>query len=340
MNLHPDRLAAAVKKTLAPVYLIAGAEPLIVEECRDAVLAAAQGQGFDQRDVFHVDARFDWGQLDALSIEQSLFASRKIIDIRLPTGKPGREGGAWFTGWAAQPDPDRLLVVSCAAWDASSRKAKWSASLAAAGALVEIWPVRPEQLPQWVGARLRSRGLVADDEAVGLLSDHVEGNLLAARQEIEKLALLYPDGSVTVDRVRDAVSNNARFDAFRLGECLFGGRTAEALRVAAGLNRTGVAIQAVVGALNYQLTQFQAVRADVAGGLSEAQAFGRHRVFRNQQPLMRQALRGIDAVRLGRALRSLSLIDRQSKGQAGGDAWQTLDSTIADLGRAPSRRTA
>lgn len=349
MNLRPDRLEAALEKSLAPVYLIAGGEPLIVEECRDAVLAAAHRREFRDRDVIHVDARFDWGVLDGLAVEQSLFASRKVFDLRLPTGKPGTDGSKWFCKWAERPDPDRLLIVSCGAWDASTRKTKWAAELARVGALIEVWPVRPNELPKWITGRMRARGLVPEAEAVALLAEHVEGNLLAARQEVEKLALLHPEGAITVEQVRDAVGNNARFDAFRLGECLLAGREAEALRVADGLRRTDIAIQAITGALYYQLAQLDGVRSSMAQGDNEARAFAKHRVFRMHQPLVRQALGRLDGRRLGAAFRSLSRIDRQGKGQEPGDPWQTLNGMILDLGHGarpaaacppPARHTA
>lgn len=340
MNLRPDRLEASLRKALAPVYLIAGAEPLIVEECRDAVLAAAVRHGFAERHAFNVDARFDWVALESAAAEQSLFAARKVIDLRLPTGKPGQDGSAFLARWAEKPDPDRLLIVSCMAWDSSARKSKWASALAAAGVLVEIWPLRADALPEWIAARMRVRGLKPERDAVALLAEYVEGNLLAARQEIDKLALLHPGAAVTPQQIREAVSNNARFEAFRLGECLFGGRTAEALRVADGLRRTGIAIQGVTGALYYQLGLVDAVRSAIEQGDSESQAFGRHRVFGSNQPLVQQALRRVDANRLAAAFRALSRIDLQGKGQAGGDPWHTLNALILDLaaGSAGARR--
>lgn len=340
MNLRPDRLEAALRKSLAPVYLIAGAEPLIVEECRDAVFAAAQRQAYLERDVVHIDARFDWSSLEGVRSAQSLFASRKILDLRLPAGKPGKEGGAWLTRWSERPDPDHLLVVSCGAWDGGSRKSRWAGAMAAAGVLVEAWPVRPADLPKWVLARMRAQGLSPDADAVSLLAELVEGNLLAARQEIEKLALLHPGAAITAEHVRAAVSDNTRFDAFRLGECLLDGRAAESLRVADGLRRVDIPIQAVTGAVHYQLAQLDSVRAAIAGGDSESRAFGRFRIFRMNQPRIRNALRRLDAVRIGRAFRALSRIDRQSKGQEPGDPWQTLDGLILDFsGRTGPQRS-
>jgi DNA polymerase-3 subunit delta len=335
MNVRPDRLEAALQKSLAPVYLIAGSEPLIVEECRDAVLMAAQRHGFLERDVYHVDAQFNWDNLASRAVERSLFASRRVIDIRIPTGKPGKEGGAFFAKWAEGPDPERILLVSCGSWESAARKSRWASALAAAGMIVEVWSLRPAELPDWIAGRMRAAGLRAEREAVQLLAELVEGNLLAARQEIEKLSLLHPGAAISVEQVRDAVGNNARFDAFRLGECLLSGRAADSLRVADGLRRTGVAIQAVTGALYYQLSQLDSVRVAIGRGDSEARAFGESRVFKMHQPLMRQALRRLDGGRVGRSFQALSLIDRQSKGQHEGDPWQTLNRMILDLSGEP-----
>jgi len=254
-----------------------------------------------------------------------------MIDVRLPTGKPGVEGGRFFTSWAGRPNDERLLIVSCDEWDSASRKSRWAAELAAAGVLVEVWPVKAQNLPAWVERRMRAAGLKPQPEAVRLLADLVEGNLLAAQQEIDKLALLHPGGKVTVDAIRRSVGNNARFDAFRLGESLLAGQASECLKVAFSLRRTGVAIQAVTAALYYQLGQLDAVRCAVSSGESEARALGRQRVFKMAQPHFREALRRLSQRQIGDSFRALALADRQSKGQAAGDPWQTLDQMLLAL---------
>ncbi len=313
------------------MYLLAGAEPLLVQESRDHIIRAAREQGFLERQIFQVEKSFDWQGLQMAGMEQSLFSSRKIIDLRIPTGKPGMEGSKYFVEFCKQPDPDVLLLISCGAWDAATRKTKWASELARAGVVVEIWPIKANELPAWISKRLQIAGLKADAEAVRLLADFVEGNLLAAQQEIDKISLLNSGSLVTVDTIRNVVSSNARFDAFRLGECLMQGKAADCLRVAAGLQRTGMAIQAVMGALNYQLSQLEAVRASIAAGASEGSAFARNRVYQIHQPQMRQALRRIPAKTLSASFSTLSKIDQQSKGQRSGDPWQTLEQLLLDL---------
>lgn len=316
---------------MRPLYLLAGAEPLLIQESRDRILIAARQQGFLERQIFPVDKSFDWQALQMAGMEQSLFASRKVIDLRIPTGKPGLEGSKYFVEYCRKPDPDVLLIISCGAWDAATRKAKWASELARAGELVEIWPIKASDLPDWIAQRLQVSGLKADAEALRLLADFVEGNLLAAQQEIDKISLLNSGSPVTADTIRKVVSSNARFDAFRLGECLMQGKAADCLRVAAGLQRTGVPIQAVSGAMVYQLSQMEGVRSSMAAGDSEGSAFGRQRVFQMHQPLMRQALRRIPATTLSAAFRMLARIDQQSKGQQSGDPWQTLELMLLDL---------
>lgn len=323
--MRPEQLAAHLERSLAPVYLIAGSETLLVQECRDQVIRAAQAQGFAERSLHEVGPRFDWGRLAEDSSAPSLFSSRRILDIRLPTGKPGRDGSAALVECAAEPDPDLLLLVSAGEWNSAMRKLKWATALARAGELVEVWPVKPDQLPGWIAGRMRDAGLQPEPEAVTLLADLVEGNLLAAQQEIDKLLMLGGNSRVSAEDVTRMVADSARFDSFRLVESVLAGRLADCLRVAAGLQRTGVAIQAVTGALYRELMLADSVRVAVESGDSESQAFSRLRIWPARQAPMRQALRRLSARHFGEAFRSLGLIDRQSKGRAQGDSWQSLD---------------
>lgn len=325
MSVRPEQLPAALARQLAPVYLLAGAEPLLVQECRDQVIQAAQAQGFVERTVYEVSGKFDWKQLAEESAAPSLFSSQKILDLRLPTGKPGTEGAKALSNMAEDPDPDLLLLVSCGSWSGAMRKLKWTGALARAGVLVEIWPVRPNELPGWIRNRMQAAGLRPDPEAVMLLAELVEGNLLAAQQEIDKLLLTGVADRVTVDDVTKAVANSARFDSFRLVDCALAGQLGECLRVASGLQRTGVAIQLVYAALYRELTLADTVRAATANGENEAVVLKRLHVWPARQGAMRRALGRLSAVDFDEAFRALSLVDRQSKGRAQGDAWQTLD---------------
>ena len=205
------------------------------------------------------------------------------------------------------------------------RKLKWTCTLARAGVLVEIWPVRPNELPGGIRGRMQQAGFKPDREAVALLAELVEGNLLAAQQEIDKLVLAGNTAQVTVDDITRSVANSARFDAFRLVDCAFNGRLGECLRVASGLQRTGVAIQPVYAALYRELSVAADVRAAAASGEGEAAAFRRWRVWPARQGAIRQVMGRLSGDDFGVVFRTLSLIDRQSKGRARGDSWQTLD---------------
>jgi DNA polymerase-3 subunit delta len=325
MAVNADQLPAFLSKSLAPVYMVAGAEPLLVQESRDRIIQTAQQQGFAERTVFDVTKNFDWGLLNENAAELSLFSSRKIIDVRLPTGRPGRDGSRTLVEMVQAGDPDILLLVSCGKWDTSLRKSKWATQLARAGVLVEIWPVKPHQLPQWIRGRMVTAGLDPEPDAVAILADLVEGNLLAAQQEIDKLVLLEQGARVSADDVTRAVANSARFDAFRLVECVLQGQLGECLRVASGLQRTGVAIQAVSGALYRELTITETVRAAIQSGQNESSVFGKLRIWPARQGPVRQALQRLSEFDFGESFRALALIDRQSKGRAPGDPWQTLD---------------
>jgi DNA polymerase-3 subunit delta len=323
--VKPDQLPELLERSLAPAYLIAGSEPLLVQECRDQVIRAAHAQGFDERTVHDVGRVFDWDRLQEESGAPSLFASRRIIDLRLPTGKPGKEGSSAIADLVEAADPDLLLLVSSGAWGKAMLKVKWAAAIAKAGVLVEIWPVKPQQMPDWIRQRMVRAGLRPERGAVALLAELVEGNLLAAQQEIDKMLMLGQDERVTADDVARVVADSSRFDAFRLVECTLQGRLDECLRVAAGLQRTGTAIQAVAGAMYRELTVADSVRAAVESGQSESTAFGRLHVWRARQGPIHQALGRLSAFDFGESFRTLGLIDRQSKGRARGDPWQTLD---------------
>lgn len=340
MSLKPEQLPDRLARALDPVYLIAGAEPLLLQECRDQVIQAAQAQGFLERSVHDVARGFDWNRLSEDSSAPSLFSSRKILDIRLPTGKPGNEGAKVLVELAQAGDPDVLLLVSSGEWSTAMRKLKWTTQLAQSGVLVEIWPVKPQQLPGWIRARMQRSGLQPDPEAVSLLAELVEGNLLAAQQEIEKLKLLDRGARVTADDVTRSVANSSRFDAFRLVDCALRGQLGESLRVASGLQRNGIAIQIVTGALYREMGIVETVNAALAAGEDASTVFKRLRIWPARQGAIRDAGRRLGAGGCGEAFRRLSLIDRQSKGRADGDVWQTLDRLLwflCDPGAASAR---
>jgi DNA polymerase-3 subunit delta len=330
MPLRAEQLAGSLQRGLAPVYLIGGEEPLLLQECCDQVREAAKAQGFVERELLQVERGFDWSELQQAAAP-SLFASQKIIDLRIRTGKPGREGAKVLTEWAKEPDPNMILLVSCEQWDAGSRKSKWAATLERAGQRVDIWPIKAQELPRWLEQRMQQHGMQPEPEVVRILADRLEGNLLAARQEIDRLALLKGAGVVTVDDVMKVVADSSRFDAFALAENMLVGNLPGGLRVAAGLRRMDTPLPMLLGALLKELKTTEAFRLAMRGGEQETTVFRRLNVWHNRQHTVRAAARRLDTRQLFGAFKQLSLIDKQSKGQAAGDPWQSINALLLQL---------
>ena len=330
MQVRADQLAGSLQRGLVPVYLIGGEEPLLLQECCDQVRQAAKAQGFIEREVLHVERGFDWSELQQAAAP-SLFASQKIIDLRLHTGKPGRQGAKVLSEWAETPDPNVVLLVSCEQWDKSSRKSKWAAKLEKAGQRVDVWPIKAQELPGWLEQRMRQHNMQPEPEVVRILADRLEGNLLAARQEIDRLALLRGAGTITVDDVLKVVADSSRFDAFALAEHMLAGNLRDSLRVAAGLKRMNTPLPMLLGALLRELKTTEAFRLAMRGGEQESAVFRRLNVWYDRQNTVRSAARRLDTRKFFDAFKMLSLIDRQSKGRAAGDPWQSIDVLLLSL---------
>jgi len=262
----PKQLAAA----LAPVYAISGDEPLLCQEAADAIRAACKQAGYGERQVFSADAHFDWGRLYEAGASLSLFAEKTLLDVRLPSGKPGDKGAAVLLEYLDNPPADKILLLSLPKLDSSTQKSKWCKALAEhkAACLVQIWPVEAAALPGWISQRLAAAGLSADNEAAALLAERVEGNLLAAAQEIEKLKLHDHSGRLTVESVQAAVADSARFDLFGLIDSALQGDAAHALRTLYGLRSEGVDSVVILWALARELRTLAALAAAQAQGAS------------------------------------------------------------------------
>ena len=251
MKLAPAQLNKHLQGALAPVYVVSGDDPLLCQEAADAIRNAARQQGFDERQVFSADANFDWGTLLQAGASLSLFAQRRLLELRLPSGKPGDKGAAALMEYCANPAEDTLLLVSLPKLDGSAQKTKWGKALieGAHCQFIQIWPVDVHQLPQWINQRLQQAGLSAQRDAVDLIAARVEGNLLAAAQEIEKLKLLAEGNQITVETVQAAVADSARFDVFGLVDAMLNGEAAHALRMLEGLRGEGVEPPVILWAL-------------------------------------------------------------------------------------------
>ena len=339
MEFSTDRLAAQLAaEPLRPVYLVAGSEALLVLEAADAIRAAARKHGILEREVHDMEGRSpDWDALEASLHAPSLFASQRLIEIRLPTGKPGNEGSKLLVGFCANPPPDVTLLVIAGDWS-KAHAGKWSEAIAKVGHLAVAWPVKPHELAGWLGARLRSHGVKATPDAVARLAQRVEGNLLAAAQEVDKLALLLPAKSEVLDAERmDAlVADSARFDVFRLVDAALNGQAAQVSRVVAGLQAEGEAIPALMGMVVKELNTVSAL-ARARNFAAECKA---QRIWDAKQAVYKRALARHAPERWQQLLMEAGRVDRISKGRvrAGaetGDAWQQLERlllAVADKG--------
>lgn len=331
MELTPDRLPAQLAaESLRPAYLIAGPEPLRVLEAADAVRARARETGFAEREVFDADGRdFDWDSLDATFRAPSLFSSQRLIEVRMPTTKPGKEGAQVIAAYCAQPQPDIVLLVTGGEWS-RQHGGKWSEAIAKIGHLVVANPVRPHELPGWIESRLRSRGVRADREAVQRLADRVEGNLLAAAQEIDKLALLADGQLLDAARMEALVADAARYDVFRLIDSALNGQPVQVSRMLAGLRAEGQAVFALMGMIVMELQRVAALARVQERGGNLAAEFKAQRVWDSKQAVYRRALQKHPASRWQRLVVEAGRVDRVAKGRGrpgeeSNDAWQVLE---------------
>ena len=334
MELRAEQLADHLGKKLAPVYLLTGDEPLPQLEAADAIRAAARARDYGERQVLHVESGFDWGRLTEAADSLSLFASRRIIELRMPKPQPGKEGGQALTEFARRPPEDTVLLITTGKMDAAGLKTKWARSLAEVGVLIRFWPVERARLPQWIEARMRNKGMNPHPAAVRLLAERVEGNLLAANQEVDKLALLFGPGDVGEEQVLEAVADSARFDVFTLVDAALEGDGRRTLHILDGLEAEGIGGPVVLWALADNLRILTACAERPA---EVQQVFRERRVFERRKPLLQRALRGVHPNVWMRLLRRCAKADRVIKGQEAGREWDALLDISLGLARAAGR---
>ncbi|MEB2858587.1 DNA polymerase III subunit delta [Pseudomonas atacamensis] len=328
MKLAPAQLGKHLQGALAPVYVISGDDPLLCQEAADAIRTAARQQGFDERQVFAADANFDWGTLLQAGASMSLFAEKRLLELRLPSGKPGDKGAAALIEYCSRPAEDTVLLISLPKLDGSAQKTKWGKALVEGQQtqFVQIWPVDANQLPSWIRQRLSQAGLSASQDAVELIAARVEGNLLAAAQEIEKLKLMAEGGQITVETVQAAVADSARFDVFGLTDAVLNGEPAHALRMLEGLRGEGVEPPVILWALARELRLLANISLQYSQGTPLDKCFSQSKppVWDKRKPLMSKALQRYSAQRWAQLLLEAQRIDAQIKGQAAGSPWMSL----------------
>jgi DNA polymerase III subunit delta len=324
MRTDSEQLAQHLKRGVAPLYVVFGDELLLALEASERVRAAAAAAGYEERQLLIADQGFDWGALRDAGQSLSLFSSRRLIDLRIPGGKPGKDGGEALAQLAAAPPADTVTLVSLPALDRQALNSRWFQALESAGIAVQAKTISREALPRWIAQRLSLQAQSASAETLAFIADRVEGNLMAAFQEVQKLALLLPPGEVPFDEVRAAVLDVARFDVFELGATILRNDRAHFVRMLDGLRGEGVAPPLVLWALSEEARALARVGAIVADGMPVAQAMREARVWGARQQLLPGALGRLGQRELHRVLDRAAQVDRMIKGLSGGDVWDAL----------------
>jgi len=343
MKLYPDKLDAHLTRAAAatasgaatggtaPIFLVHGDEPFQLGEIGDRLRRHARDCGFEEREVVIATEDADWASFRESADSLSLFAERRLIELRLPSGKPGRAGGEALKAYAANPPPDVLLVISSAKLDRSASNSAWFKAIDKVGVAVAVQPLPAGQLPAWLGRRLRARGLHPSPEALELIAERVEGNLLAAAQEVERLALLYPVGELGADEVVAAVADSARYALPDLAVAALQGQGVRALRILQGLRESSVSEVLVLWSLAQEIRAGARAAESMAEGVSPDAALKTAGVWQNRTGPLKLALERHAAPAWLSFLAASSLVDRQIKGQSAGSSWDTLGRLVTRL---------
>ena len=331
MKIRAEQLQSHLSKELLPVYVISGDEPLLAQESADAVRLAARNKGFSGREVFHGEGKFDWSQLHNEANALSLFAEKKIIEIRISNGKPGDKGSKALCELCANPSPDNLLLVILPKLERSAQNSKWVKALEAVGAHIQVWPVTGDQLPRWIKQRLLESNITANQQAVEILAERVEGNLLAAVQEIEKLKLLAIEGKVDAIMMSSVVADSARYNLFEFVDKVLAGDAQSAARSLRGLHSEGTDAIPLLWAITRELRILIKASEQISRGENRDWALKNAGVWEKRLPLLRTAIQRCSAAHLRMLLYQAGAIDRGIKGMRKADIWDELTTLVLSL---------
>ncbi len=327
MLLKADQLALHLQKQLAPLYTVFGSEPLLIAEATGLIRKKARESGFTEHEIYTVDNHFRWSDLLSAGCSPSLFGDRKIIDIRIPTGKPGKEGGKTLESYCQTLPQDAVTLITLPKMDKQSQSAKWFKAIAHAGVMVSVYAVEHTQLPAWIKNRLAMQQQTVDNDTLLFIVRQVEGNLLAANQEIQKLALLYPPGHLLFEHVKNAILDVARYDIYQLADAMLTANPARFTRILTGLQSEGTAPPLILAVLCEQIRQLIFLRKGLNQGIPAGQLLKTVRIWGERQNTVIMAAKRITVQRLLHSLLHAAKIDRIIKGVAGGnirDAWNEL----------------
>lgn len=337
MRLDSANLKQHLTQQLSPLYTLVGDEPLAQMECLDAIRQAARQAGADERNSLTVDRYFNWQTIQQFSQTLSLFSSKRILEIHIPSGKPGVEGGKALTELAANLIQDTTVIVVLPKLERDAKNSAWFNALQQSSSVIELKEIAPNQLPQWLEQRLKLQNQSTDAASLIFIAHQVEGNLLAAHQEIQKLGLLYPAGNISADAVREAVLNVSRYDAFQLGEAVVAGDAERTSRILQALQDEGENPIAVMSPLMWILRPLVRIKYAEENGENLMSAMTNARIYGDRQTSIKRALARLNRRQLEAALQKLCDIDRTAKGVMQGDAWLELSRLCFGLAKVRAR---
>ena len=324
MRIKPEQLTGVLQKGLMPVYFITGDEPLQLGELADEIRKAARKNGYDNREIVSVETGFEWNQLAFMADSLSIFADKKIIDLRLPSGTPGVEGSKALIDYCDRISEDTILLITAGKIDSKALKSRWVETLDKQGLVIQVWPLEGQDLIRWIQNRMQLRGLVVQLDGIQLLAARIEGNLLAAAQEIEKLYVLYGAGSLSVQQINDVVADSSRYDVFKLMDTVLSANVSRIIKVLSGLRSEGTAAPIVLWALTRDARLLIKLKLAMAQGQNQDTLFKNHNIWDKRKLLISHALKRLSDRDLNHILVASAIADRQIKGQQAGDAWESL----------------
>ena len=329
MKLRPNQVKEHFAKgPLLPLYILSGDEPLLMQETADQIRAEARKAGFSERELFTVENNFDWNNVLQSGNSMSLFGDRKILEVRNEKGKFEDAAKKALQIYCDNPNPDNLLLLIIPKVDKKNQTAKWFMQLESIGAFIQVWPVETSQLPQWIHQRMRAANLEPTREAVQLLAERVEGNLLAAAQEVEKLILLRGEGPLDVRDIEDAVADHARYNLYDLMDEALQGNYSHAIRMLNYLRASGTEPLALLWSVTKELRALAGMSHLISTGLAPARVLQDYRIWDNRKDLMQNALKRLPIRTFQHCLLESARIDQTVKGMGEGDPWDGFTNII------------
>ncbi|PPD48002.1 MAG: DNA polymerase III subunit delta [Methylotenera sp.] len=337
MRLTQAQLEPHLKQGLQPIYVLVGDEPLAQRECLDAIRVAATTQGFDERTSLIVERSFNWQQVQNFGQSISLFSSRRLLELNIPNGKPGVEGAKALQALATKTLPDTSVIIILPTLERDAKNSAWFSTLESHTQVITLSEVDATNLPKWIANRLAQQGQHTSIQTLEFLAHQVEGNLLAANQEVQKLSLLYPQGELSDEVVREAVLNVSRYDPFQLGEAVLAGDAERTVRILQGLQDEGETAVAVMNPLMWVLRPLVRIKQAEMRGANLTAAMTNARIYGDKQALVKRALTRLSLRQLDAALQKLVDIDKMAKGVMLGDAWLEISRLCFGLAKVRSR---